>query len=147
MLDSFSLHSGLKINFEKTEVIFLGNGHKSTKETVISLASNRNITAEKAIKISGLGVHFTYDQTLWRNIDFDEILKTLKERLNCWNWRNLTVLGLIQIIPHEAPSREVYNLVEREARVYHTSIPRPAWFSPGYKSIEFGWCPLWRHPK
>ena len=105
MLDSFSLHSGLKINFEKTEVIFLGNGHKSTKETVISLASNRNITAEKAIKILGLGVHFTYDQSLWRNIDFDEILKTLKERLNCWNWRNLTVLGLIQIIPREAPSR------------------------------------------
>ena len=30
------------------------------------------------------------------------------------------------IIPREAPSREVYNLVAREARVYHTSIARPA---------------------
>ena len=90
MVDSFSLHSGLKINFEKTEVLFLGNNQESTMETVISLARNRNITAKKAIKI--LGVHFTYDQTLWRKLNFDETLKTIKERLNCWNWRNLTVL-------------------------------------------------------
>ena len=96
MVDSFSLHSGLKINFEKTEVLFLGNDQKSTMETVISLARNRNITAKKAIKI--LGVHFTYDQTLWRKLNFDETMKTIKERLNCWNWRNLTVLGRIQII-------------------------------------------------
>ena len=34
---------------------------------VISLARNRNITAKKAIKI--LGVHFTYDQTLWHKRD------------------------------------------------------------------------------
>ena len=38
----------------------MGNGQKSTTETVISLASNRIITVKKAIKI--LGVHFTYDQ-------------------------------------------------------------------------------------
>ena len=96
MVDSFSLHSGLKINSEKTEVLFLGNDQKSTTETVISLARNRNMTAKKAIKI--LGVHFTYDQTVWRKLNFDETLKTIKERLNCWNWRNLTVLGRIQII-------------------------------------------------
>ena len=96
MVDSFSLHSGLKINSEKTEVLFLGNDQKSTTETVISLARNRNMTAKKAIKI--LGVHFTYDQTLWRKLNFDETQKTIKERLNCWNWRNLTVLGRIQII-------------------------------------------------
>lgn len=89
VIDSFSLHSGLKINFEKTEVLFLGNDQKSTTETVISLARNRNITAKKAIKI--LGVHFTYDQTLWRKLNFDETLKTIKERLNSWNWRNLGV--------------------------------------------------------
>ena len=43
MVDSFSLHSRLKINFEKTEVLFLGNDQESTMETVISLARNRNI--------------------------------------------------------------------------------------------------------
>ena len=43
------------------------------------------------------------------------------------------------VIPREArrgaPSREVYNLVAREACVYHTSIARPAWFPLGYKSM------------
>ena len=100
MVDSVSLHPGLKINFEKTEVLFLGNDQKSTTETIISLARNRNITAKKAIKI--LGVDFTYDQTLWRKLNFDETLKTIKERLNCWHWRNFTVLGRIQIIKYFA---------------------------------------------
>ena len=44
VVNSFSLHPGLKINFKKTEVMFLGNGQKSTTETVISLANSRNIT-------------------------------------------------------------------------------------------------------
>lgn len=49
MVDSFSLPSGLKINFEKIEVLFLANGQKPEKETVISLDSNRNFTVKKAI--------------------------------------------------------------------------------------------------
>ena len=105
MVDSFSLHSGLKLNFEKTEVLFLGNDQESTMETVISLARNRNITAKKAIKI--LGVHFTYDQTLWRKLNFDETLKTIKERLNCWNWRNLTVL----VCSHKEIVKEVNKII------------------------------------
>ena len=38
----------------------------------------------------------------------------------------IIIIIIIIIIPREAPSREVYNLVAREARVYHTSIARPA---------------------
>ena len=52
----------------------------------------------------------------------------------------IIMIMIIIIIPLEAPSRAVYNLVAREARVYHTSIARLAWFPFGYKSIEFGWC-------
>ena len=33
----------------------------------------------------------------------------------------------------------------REARVFPTRIASAAWFSVCYKSIEFGWCPPWRH--
>ena len=70
-----------------------------------------------------------------------------------WNSLPLTLRSATstQSFPREArrgaPSGEVYNLVAREARVYHTSIARPAWFPLGYKSIEFGWCPPWRHPE
>ena len=49
----------------------------------------------------------------------------LKEALNSsYDSRDLKLQTII--IPREAPSREVYNLVAREARVYHTSIARPA---------------------
>lgn len=85
MVDSSSLYSGLKISFEKTKVLIMRNTQKSTKVSVISLASNRNITVKKAIKI--LRVHFAYDKALWRELNFDEISKTVKERLNCRNWR------------------------------------------------------------
>ena len=75
--------------------MFLGNT-KPTTETVITLANDRHITVKKAIRI--LGVHFTCDQVLWRKLNFDEILKSIRERLHCWNWRNSTVFGRIQII-------------------------------------------------
>ena len=84
-----------KNQFEKTEVVFLGNT-KPTIETAITLAADRHMTVKKAIKM--LGVHFTCDQVLWRKLNFDEILKTIRWRLHCWNWRNLKVFGRIQII-------------------------------------------------
>ena len=31
-------------------------------------------------------------------LNFDEILKSIKEKLQFWNWRNLTILGRIQIV-------------------------------------------------
>ena len=82
-------------NYEQTEVMFLGNTKPMT-ETVITLANDRHITVKKPIKI--LGVHFTYDPVLWRKLNFDEILKSIRESLHCWNWRNLPVFGRLQII-------------------------------------------------
>ena len=57
------------------------------------LSATETSQLKKAIKI--LEVPFTYDQTLSRKLNFDEIVKTIKERLKCWNWRNLTGLGRI----------------------------------------------------
>ena len=73
MVDSFSLPSGLKINFEKMEVLFLANGQKPEKETVISLGSNRNFTVKKAISsvfFFFFLVQFSYVQVLWRKLKF-----------------------------------------------------------------------------
>ena len=38
--------------------------------------------------------------------------------------RGRPILFITRMIPREAPSREVYNTVAREARVYHTSIAK-----------------------
>ena len=52
------------------------------------------------------------------------------------------ICDILRIFPREASF-----VMSSRARVYHKNIVRPAWFSLGYKSIEFGWCPPWRHPE
>ena len=54
----------------------------------------RNITVEKAINI--LGVHFTYDQALSKQLNFDEKVAALeleKSYLICWNIADVYVSG------------------------------------------------------
>ena len=58
-VESFTLCSGLQINYEKTEAMFLGNQDPKVAPAVPSI---RNISIKKAVKI--LGVHFTYNQIL-----------------------------------------------------------------------------------
>ena len=92
-VQQFTLCSGLEINYQKTEVILLGNQKNASKYLAVL---NTKIKVKKAIKI--LGIHFTYDRGLWRKLNFDEILKSIKEKLQFRNWRNLTILGRIQIV-------------------------------------------------
>ena len=47
---------------------------------------------------NGLRVHFTYDRRLRRKLNFDEITKTIKDKLRIWKWRNLTIIGRIQLV-------------------------------------------------
>lgn len=93
-IDCFSSCSGLKVNYEKTEAMWLGNHNPNPPR--LASCSDRNITVKKVIKI--LGIHFTYNQTLWKKLNFDEVLKSISEKLHFWNWRNLTILGRIQIV-------------------------------------------------
>ena len=90
----FTLCSGLKINYEKTEAMLLGN-YKLNPST-LATCSGKDITIKKAVKI--LGVYFTYDQFLWKKLNFEETLKSISEKLRFWNGRNLTILGRIQIV-------------------------------------------------
>ena len=52
---------------------------------------------KKALKT--LGVYFMYNQFPWKKLHFEEtLLKSISETLQFWNWRNLTILGQIQIV-------------------------------------------------
>ena len=93
-INGFTSCSGLKVNYEKTEVMLLGN-HNPKPPTLINCC-DKNITVKKAIKI--LGIYFTYNQILWKKLNFDETLRSISEKLHFWNWRNLTILGQIQIV-------------------------------------------------
>ena len=91
--DLFSKCSGLEINSEKTECMLLGN---QVSLAAMDVISSKNIRIKDTVKI--LGVYFTYNESQRKKLNFDEILKSIKEKLQRWKWRDLTILGRIQIV-------------------------------------------------
>ena len=89
LLENFGNISGLKINEEKMEAYWLGSLHATPEDIGISIVN-------KAMKI--LGIYFTYDRQKYQELNFESIIESIKKSINLWNWRNLTLLGRIQII-------------------------------------------------
>ena len=89
VLNDFGLCSGLKLNKSKLEACYLGTS--SLTEFHI------NVDIKSCIEI--LGIFF---------LNFESILDSLKKKLNLWRWRNLTVLGRIQIVKTFALSKFLY---------------------------------------
>ena len=71
-------------------------GNQKLNPATLATCSGEDIIIKKAVKI--LGVYFTYNQFLWKNLNFEETFKSISEKLRFWNWRNLTILGRIQIV-------------------------------------------------
>ena len=90
-LDRFELCSGLKLNREKTEALTLGPYTQvcHTDHTDLQLFN-------KPIKI--LGIYFTYSKKEREELNFTKLTTSVKKLLTYWKWRQLTVIGRIQII-------------------------------------------------
>ena len=89
LLNSFGDISGLQLNKEKTEAYWLGRLHDSPVDLGI----------EKVNKpMKSLGIFFSYDWHKCQELNFDKIIKSIKKSINAWQWRNLNLLGRIQII-------------------------------------------------
>ena len=93
-IETFTLCSGLKVNFDKTEVMLLGNERLNSPH--LKIRSGRSISVKKVVKI--VGVHFTYNRILLKKLNFEETLKSISKKLHLWSWRNLTIFGGIQIV-------------------------------------------------
>ena len=63
----------------------------------------------KVIKI--LGVHFTFNHSLFYKLNFESIEKSLRGLLKSWSWRGLTLLGKIQVIKSFAVPKILYRVV------------------------------------
>jgi len=87
-LKVFSLHSGLRINDDKTEVFGIGP-HKLVQNDFTH-------KVRKSIKI--LGTVFDYHKPSRDKANFDSIFKSIKKTLSMWKWRGLTLIGKIQIV-------------------------------------------------
>ena len=58
--------------------MFLGNNNPISA-TLTATTENVSISVQKAIQI--LGVYLTYDQVLWKKLNFEEILKIYKRKV------------------------------------------------------------------
>ena len=105
LLDTFTLISGLKVNYEKTEALWIG----SCKSSEITLSSSKAILWAKD-KVYALGVCISTREDTPAHVSFSEKIDKLQSILNSWSARRLTLLGKITIIKSLAVSQIVYLL-------------------------------------
>ena len=94
VLNDFGTCSGLKINCSKTEGMWLGS-----LKCHLGKCTPFNIAWPEQYVVA-LGVAFAYDSTTSHKINFEEKLLTLKNILNQWTTRNLTLTGGFVLLRH-----------------------------------------------
>ena len=99
----FSKFSGLNANKSKCE--FAGIGAKNGAQTALPDVLNINLNSE-AIKV--LGVHFTYNERIFIQKNFIEVVKKIENVLAIWRWRNLSTAGKITVFKSLAFSKIVF---------------------------------------
>ena len=112
LLDAFASISGLKVNYEKTEALWIG----AFKSSNLTFPSSKPITWANE-KVFALGVWFsTLEDKSALNSNFIEEIEKIRSILDNWSARRLTLLGKIAIIKTLAVSQIVYIL---------SSLPTP----------------------
>lgn len=89
-VETFGQFSGLLLNKEKTEALWLG---KCSKYHEKPLGIN---WPEKPIRV--LGVYVSYDHKECEKMNYENKISKCQSLLNDWKGRNLSLLGKIQII-------------------------------------------------
>ena len=92
-LKCFAKISGLKMNLNKTQVIWLGN--KKYSDEIISPELNLNWGNTS---FTLLGIEFHVDLNKIPRLNYDKKLVKIKSVIKSWNRRRLTPIGKVQII-------------------------------------------------
>ena len=111
LLDAFASISGLKVNYEKTEALWIG----ASKSSNLTFPSSKPITWANE-KVFALGEWFLTLEDRSLNSNFIEKIEKIRSILDNWSARRLTLLGKITIIKTLAVSKIVYIL---------SSLPTP----------------------
>ena len=104
LFDAFGSMSSLKVNYDKTESLWIGSFKNSN-----TLSSNKQITWAKG-KVYALGAWFSILEENAFYVNFSEKIERIKNILNSWSARRLTLLGKITIIKSLAVSQIVHVL-------------------------------------
>ena len=94
LIEDYGSCSGLKINNEKSEIMLLGKRAYTLQQDYA--VTSTDLKVKKSVKI--LGVHFTYDFRAKQKLNADELIISIQQKLRTWRWRDLTIIGRIQIV-------------------------------------------------
>ena len=89
-IKEFGVFSGLKINKEKSEALWLGKDRNNNSKPLDIL------WPDKPIKV--LGIYLSYDPRECEERNVKDKLDKVKKIMNTWKQRNLSLLGKIQIV-------------------------------------------------
>jgi exonuclease III len=103
VLSKFTRISGLKVNIDKTQIVWIG----SMKGSDIRYMRDKNFIWDPGT-FKALGIIFSTDTNRIVQLNYDNKLLSIKRILNAWNKRNLTAFGKIAIIKSLALSKIVH---------------------------------------
>ena len=89
LLDDFEKVSGLKLTVEKTEAMWIGSFENRVDKPF-------RVKWQKCVKL--LGIFLTYDVRLLVEKNFKQRLKKVKNTINSWKMRGLSIYGKVNII-------------------------------------------------
>ena len=96
LIEDYGSCSGLEINHDKSEILLLGNRAYILQESNVVPENIHNIKVKKSVKI--LGIHFAHAFQARHKLNVEELISSIQHKLRIWKWRDLTIIGKIQII-------------------------------------------------
>ena len=103
LLDSFTSISGLRINYEKTEALWIGTMRFQRRK----IAAYQNISWPSH-KVKALGVWLSTIKEEATTLNYEEKKETISKTIENWQFRRLTLLGKIVVIKSLLASQLVY---------------------------------------
>ena len=94
-LDMFERFSGLKVNEEKTNVVYIGSLRDRNTNPDIT---KKHLNWVKDGKFSALGVQFSTNLTEMGELNYNTLRESVTNSIHHWSKRNLTVLGRVTIV-------------------------------------------------
>ena len=129
LLDRFEKCSGLKVNYTKTEAMWIGSSRNNT-ETPLALMWRK---WRKTVK--SLGVHLSYNNEESMQKNFYDKLRGIKSQIRLWSWRGLSLFGKVTIIKTLLLPKVLY---------VSTIRPPPLEFIKAFQTIIYNF--LWKGP-
>ncbi|RUA06506.1 MAG: hypothetical protein DSY43_01870 [Gammaproteobacteria bacterium] len=103
-LELFKTYSSLQLNFEKSEVGWIGDAKdEKLLGTIIKKKINFQISGVKI-----LGIYFSHNQEYTRINNLERIFENFKSILSMWKMRNLTLYGKSQVVRSLAISQLLF---------------------------------------